>query len=850
MSSHQNCLRTLGAFLASMLVGCSDDISSAKITVEGLPPEVDHIYACTRDDAGHYHYGRMPRSANPWSRADLQFNELPSHYTGSLKVLFEARTQDGCVLARDYSNLDFADGQAAAKLTLPVSPTNPLAERVCKVSFIACGIGRGSVSFRSAPPADGLAECPNDPADTGPPAEVAAYVKYGAPFQVGALAGANSHFVAWVDRCPEEQGLPVSPNADPENSPSLCAGQGENCTLSSVTGPVRLRAMFSLGLCTPTGFCWENPLPQGNSLVDVFSTADNQLTVAVGANGTVLMRDSHGWSQKDAGTARTLRGVSGSGASDVWTVGDGGAIRLFDGLSWQTPPGSTISSEQLNAVYAGSKGYVFVAGTNRTLLLGTLQDPQRPWNAANSKWATLSANIGMATADFSALSGTAPTRAFAASGAPLVHIFSGFGWNGLPGQPTPCGTQNLFSLWSDPSTTWLAGAQGTIMRFDGTNCTAETTNRTETLRDVFGFGTSRWAIGDKGLVLKQNGAAWSPVVATEQNNPFVPPYRLSGGTATSDNNFWIVGDSGVLLQGSANGVGPDPETQDPERLAAKQGPLLMNLNAVAGRSDSEIWAVGDRGAILRWDGRRWHEEDSHDDQARTLRGLWVGPTDVWAVGDSGVVLYRDRNRWQSVDSPEPLVSFKGVAATTTELWIVGDSGRVYVSPLNGGAPVFEKRFPNTSPKTYNAVWASGDSVCAVSSAPGTETNVLCGRGTGTRLVEYQETQTQATMYAIWGASPSDLWVAGEEMVLHRTGDDAKAWEKFGPYTGESFRAVGPGNGKLWTTGVGGVARVCQRSLGCSLAPTGTDRDLVGLWGASSGDLLVVGSGGAILRSRR
>jgi hypothetical protein len=101
-----------------------------------------------------------------------------------------------------------------------------------------------------------------------------------------------------------------------------------------------------------------------------------------------------------------------------------------------------------------------------------------------------------------------------------------------------------------------------------------------------------------------------------------------------------------------------------------------NLQAIWGSGTSAIWAVGDSGAIVHYDGRAWSQSASSP-TTLSLHGVWgTAAHDVWAVGDSGVIVHFDGSGWS-----------RGVTLTTRTLhavwgdpsgdvWAVGDTGTV------------------------------------------------------------------------------------------------------------------------------------------------------------------------------
>jgi hypothetical protein len=66
---------------------------------------------------------------------------------------------------------------------------------------------------------------------------------------------------------------------------------------------------------------------------------------------------------------------------------------------------------------------------------------------------------------------------------------------------------------------------------------------------------------------------------------------------------------------------------------------VSGLRAVAG-SGGEIWAVGNAGGVLQWNGVNWAQIDAgtrHD-----LYSVFLVPTKQWLAGDLGTLLSRPR----------------------------------------------------------------------------------------------------------------------------------------------------------------------------------------------------------------
>jgi photosystem II stability/assembly factor-like uncharacterized protein len=113
---------------------------------------------------------------------------------------------------------------------------------------------------------------------------------------------------------------------------------------------------------------WQNPLPQGNRLLDVH-LFDSKTAIAVGEAGTVIRTDDAGstWTFGVRGTEATLRRVAFLDALTGMAVGDRGTVlATFDGgASWARQESGTASDlfaiaflDANNATAVGASGTV------------------------------------------------------------------------------------------------------------------------------------------------------------------------------------------------------------------------------------------------------------------------------------------------------------------------------------------------------------------------------------------------------------------------------------------------------------------------------------------------------------
>jgi len=90
---------------------------------------------------------------------------------------------------------------------------------------------------------------------------------------------------------------------------------------------ISLSLIFFSSIVGQEGWYWQNPLPQGNNLHDVFFPFSN-IGWAVGDYGTILYSDNGGasWVLQNSGTKNPLYSVYFTDAYNGWVVGLYGTI--------------------------------------------------------------------------------------------------------------------------------------------------------------------------------------------------------------------------------------------------------------------------------------------------------------------------------------------------------------------------------------------------------------------------------------------------------------------------------------------------------------------------------------------
>lgn len=308
-------------------------------------------------------------------------------------------------------------------------------------------------------------------------------------------------------------------------------------------------------------------------------------------------------------------------------------------------------------------------------------------------------------------------------------------------------------------------------------------------------------ITDGGTVVRMDGptgdlgtARWS-LYGTVASSPLL---RAAWVADPGLSDAYAVGHGGAIVH----------RTGDADWAVEKSG-TDANLYAVAARSASEVFAVGDRGTILRRVSGTWQQEGKELGLTSALFGITVLPTgEVVAVGDLGVVARRQ----------------------TAGVWVAETSDALTGVELR-------------------AVWGAGlEGMYAVGLGGAIVRRV---QGTWQRDTLALDPSGRGNYYAVTGAG-EDVHIAGEYgLVLHRASDGTH-WvvDKLPPLggmvTAPHIFSLYLQNGELLAAGASGLIEHLAAGT-WTIEPTGTTSDIYGLAGAGLRSVLAVGQRGAVLR---
>jgi hypothetical protein len=415
--------------------------------------------------------------------------------------------------------------------------------------------------------------------------------------------------------------------------------------------------------------------------------------------------------QTAAGTTQRIDGVCVTSATEAFASSTGGGLWRHNGTSWVSVP-ATFSAAKTQ-LQCPAPGQAFVIASQQAFLT---------WNGAT--WNTITATgLGGRLADWGVVS---PTEIYAAGDSASVdrafYRFNGQTWQEIGRKRfvntgSGLATLALRRLWADPrggaayysatggfarleritpsgvtvlsyqpsfrdihvsspTNAFAIGWNLALARWDGVKWNFDPSPpRTQSVRIMAGVWSdgpnNAWAVGGVGTIYHFNGSVWS--VVSENLAPITGVTENYNGVWGSGSDVWIAGARGVTRCRSTSSCVVEYTTSD-------------TLNSIWGSGPSNIFAVGQRGKIHRYNGTSWSEMASPTG-INLARVHGSGPENVWAIGHNGLIRFNG-TAWGDVPrtqfaangtftSPGPgqsLFQLGLFVRSATEVYIGGDNG--------------------------------------------------------------------------------------------------------------------------------------------------------------------------------
>ncbi len=610
------------------------------------------------------------------------------------------------------------------------------------------------------------------------------------------------------------------------------------------------------------------------------SSADNY--VAVGEGGTLITYNGSSWSTVTSPTAADLSEVWGSVANDIYAVGTLGTIIHYDGSGWSEIASPT--SANLKGIWGSSEENIYAVGENGTILYfngstWTKMDSGTQ-DSLISTFGTLNPRVMVVGYDGNILSLTGPSIqgriCNACSGEPINQVDVIFDEGGSQEQPAQTGPFGVYPPFksqggSYPLSFSASGYRTKAITVNLPNNTSLIDHATYLLPDdyqdcISGTVTKIVSIGtpprenERGIQnlemkLLQGSTEIESTVTDVGGN-----YHFTG--VTSGSNYRVV----PVIAASECATTPSDYTGISIPLAAEtqynfeltcpenppsagaywaemESPTARLLHGIWGSSAENIFAVGDGGTIIHYDGDVWSTQTSTT--TNNLKGVWgSSETDVYVVGAGGKILKTENGgtTWLPMTS-NTLNGLNSIwGSSGSDIFAVGDSGTI--RHYDGNPEGTWTAMSSGTTVKLLGVWGSAwnDLYAVGNSHKGTywERTVLRYNGTSWSPVS---TGNGVTLMSPWGSASNDITAAGSFGTIMRY--DGSTWKQTGGPTEKTLNAMwGTASNNIFAVGFNGVI-AHYNGTEWSVRQTATPNDLYGIWG-SGADVFAVGDNGKIL----
>jgi hypothetical protein len=563
---------------------------------------------------------------------------------------------------------------------------------------------------------------------------------------------------------------------------------------------------------------WRQQSLPAYDLFGLHTTPMNRL-VAVGEDGVILTHDGHRWVQSESPANDDLWDVHGTSHDNLWAVGDNGAALHFDGSTWNAI--NMNAGHDLRAVHVIAPDTLYVAGTRGGVFryYGSGWTPISPISPAPGAlyglWAAALDNLYAVGVDNQ-----------------IHHYLGGSSWSISRDIQQP--NLTLRDVWGmSASDIFVVGDEGYTTHYDGSEWQTIQAPTTSALHDVSGTGWGApTAVGANGGIYHYSASRWW----AEDSGTSNTLYAVNCNLDAADKEDCVAVGMQTILESRAGGDWND--------LTWAATPLL---NDVWGDSEDDIYAVGEAGTVLRFDGSSWARVTSGD--MDNLVNVWRDGSDVLVADEHGEVYTYDGSDWSRTggfDRPDPAGDVLNDAWQIPggELICVGeDRQNTGVFAMRGG--VWTKISPQALSAVMVGVWGRSDDFIV---AVGTYGQILRWNGT---LWEFMNSGTTQLLTSVWGSERSLVYAVGHNgTMLYYDG------------IGDNWQAIATGLihdlQRVWGTSVGNVfavgnigAVVNFDSFELTSMFIGTTAPLIGVWQDDAGIVTVVGgdvlTGGVIYR---
>ncbi|HVN71142.1 MAG TPA: Ig-like domain-containing protein [Desulfomonilia bacterium] len=251
--------------------------------------------------------------------------------------------------------------------------------------------------------------------------------------------------------------------------------------------------------------------------------------------------------------------------------------------------------------------------------------------------------------------------------------------------------QNLKALWGiSDRNVFSAGDLGTILKFDGSSWAPQTSGTVFDLRALWvgpsGTGFTAFSAGTSGTILSNSGSGWNQALSPTDNN-------INAIWGSSVSNVFAVGDQGVILHFDGNTWSE----------MASTGTAGINLFSVWGISGNNVYAGGIDGNLFHFNGSAWLTV-SGIPTTEDIKAIWgSSASDIFLAGTFGDIIHFDGQQWTLQDSADGFSLNALWGDSSGDVFAAGQTGKI----LHFDGTSWTEITPlGISFENINAIWGS------------------------------------------------------------------------------------------------------------------------------------------------
>ena len=163
--------------------------------------------------------------------------------------------------------------------------------------------------------------------------------------------------------------------------------------------------------------------------------------------------------------------------------------------------------------------------------------------------------------------------------------------------------------------------------------------------------------------------------------------------------------------------------------------------------------------IYRWNGSTTWSTTPSPTGAKLWGLFGRGPSDIWAVGEAGTLVHYNGTSWSTVTSGTTKNLYSVWSASATDVWAGGEKGTM----LHGDAATFAPVASGTT-SDVEAVWGTG-----ASDVWSAGLGIFHWNGTSWGPTIATAANTYFYYSSISGSGPNDVWFARGDALIHWNG---------------------------------------------------------------------------------